>query len=92
MVAVVADLRLRTRLRQAAQHLNADEVTCDRILRSYELLSPFPHALIPFEVPSSAGYEVTVLSNGDPGILTTLAANTCLETFLTEIVGATRLE
>lgn len=72
----------------AAHNLEVDDSTRDRILGSYEYLSPFPDAVETLEALTANGHEVTVLSNGNPEMLATLAENAGLEEFLSEIISA----
>lgn len=72
----------------AAHDLDVDEATRDRILGSYEHLSPFPDAVETLERLATDGHEVTVLSNGNPEMLATLAANAGLDEHLSDIISA----
>ena len=72
----------------AAYDIDIDETTRDRILASYEHLSPFPDAVETLERLSADGHEVAVLSNGNPEMLATLAANAGLDEHPTEIISA----
>lgn len=68
--------------------LAADAETRERILGSYEELEPFPGAMDALEALSSAGHTVAVLSNGNPEMLSTLAANAGLSEALDAILSA----
>jgi len=68
--------------------LNPDTETRERIRRAYETLAPFPGATDILERLSTAGHTVCVLSNGNPEMLSTLAANAGLTDRLDGIVSA----
>lgn len=71
-----------------AHDIEVDEATRERILGSYEHLDPFPDAVETLERLSSDGHEVTVLSNGNPEMLSTLAENAGLDEHLSAIISA----
>ncbi|MFC5134243.1 MULTISPECIES: haloacid dehalogenase type II [Haloferacaceae] len=68
--------------------LAPDAETRERILGSYERLEPFPGAMDALEALSSTGHTVAVLSNGNPEMLSTLAANAGLSEALDALVSA----
>ena len=68
--------------------LDTEAETRDRILRSYEHLSPFPAAFAALERLADDGHVLTVLSNGNPEMLETLATNAGLDEYLSEIISA----
>lgn len=68
--------------------VEADEPTRERVLDAYEHLDPFPDAVETLTRLSEAGHTVTVLSNGNPEMLETLAANAGLTPHLDEIISA----
>ena len=72
----------------AAHDLDVDGETRDRILGSYEHLSPYPDAAETLERLAAGNVEVTVLSNGNPEMLATLAGNVGLDEHLSEILSA----
>jgi 2-haloacid dehalogenase len=72
----------------AAHDFDVDDATRDRILGSYEHLPPFHDAVETLDALAADGHEVTVLSNGNPEMLATLAENVGLDAHLSEIVSA----
>ena len=68
--------------------LDPDEETRERVLRSYETLAPFPGATDALASLSAAGHTVAVLSNGNPEMLSTLAATAGLAERLDDLVSA----
>ncbi|WP_313692769.1 haloacid dehalogenase type II [Halorarum halobium] len=68
--------------------VEADEPTRERVLDAYNHLDPFPAAVETLTRLSEAGHTVTVLSNGNPEMLETLAGNAGLATHLDEIISA----
>lgn len=72
--------------------VDADEATRDRILESYNHLDAYPAAVDTLTRLSDAGHTVTVLSNGNPEMLETLAANAGLASHLDDIISAHEVE
>ena len=68
--------------------LDVDDVTHERILESYERLDPYPDAVETLTRLSEAGHTVTVLSNGNPEMLETLADNAGLAPHLDDVISA----
>lgn len=68
--------------------VTADDSTRAALLDAYDRLDPYPDAAATLRRLSEAGHEVTVLSNGDPGMLTRLAGNAGLDGHLDRIVSA----
>ncbi|MFC7070927.1 haloacid dehalogenase type II [Halobaculum lipolyticum] len=66
----------------------ADDATREAILASYEHLDPYPDAVDTLTRLSEAGHTVTVLSNGNPGMLETLAENAGLAPHLDDVISA----
>ena len=64
-----------------------DETTRERVLTAYDHLDPFPDALDAL-ARLSEDYTVTVLSNGNPEMLATLAENTGIEAHLDDVISA----
>lgn len=69
-------------------NVDATEATRRRVLESYEHLDPYPDAVETLTRLSSAGHTVTVLSNGNPEMLETLAENAGLAAHLDDVVSA----
>ncbi|ESP89879.1 haloacid dehalogenase type II [Candidatus Halobonum tyrrellensis] len=65
-----------------------DESTRGTLLAAYDRLDPYPDAVETLDRLSEAGHEVTVLSNGDPEMLSALASNAGLDDHLDRIVSA----
>jgi len=68
--------------------LDVDDATHERILESYERLDPYPDAVETLTRLSEAGHTVTVLSNGNPEMLETLADNAGLTPRLDDVISA----
>ncbi|SHH67511.1 haloacid dehalogenase type II [Halobaculum gomorrense] len=68
--------------------VEADEPTRERILAAYEHLDPYPDAIETLTRLSEAGHTVTVLSNGNPEMLETLADNAGLAPHLDDVISA----
>ena len=68
--------------------LDATESEQDRIVGAYEHLDPYPDAVEAVERLGDAGYAVTVLSNGNPEMLATLAENAGLAPHLDDVISA----
>ena len=68
--------------------IEADRPTRERLLESYEHLDPYPDAVETLTRLSEAGHTVTVLSNGNPEMLETLADNAGLAPHLDDVVSA----
>ncbi|MFC7045489.1 haloacid dehalogenase type II [Halobacteriaceae archaeon GCM10025711] len=67
---------------------DVDERSRDRIRDAYNHLDPFPDAVEALERLGEAGYAVTVLSNGNPEMLATLAENAGLASHLDDVISA----
>jgi len=67
--------------------LDADEETAATIMAAYEHLEPF-ESWEPLDRLQAAGHDLYILSNGDPEMLETLAANTGMDEYLDGIVSA----
>lgn len=67
--------------------LEADQETVATVMAAYEHLEPF-ESWEPLERLQAAGQDLYVLSNGDPEMLETLAANTGMDEYLDGIVSA----
>ncbi|MFC5279369.1 haloacid dehalogenase type II [Halorubrum rubrum] len=68
--------------------LAPDAGTRERVLGSYEELEPFPGATETLESLSADGHAVTVLSNGNPEMLSTLAGNAGIDGALDALLSA----
>ncbi|WP_348613080.1 haloacid dehalogenase type II [Halobaculum rarum] len=68
--------------------VDADEATRERLLAAYEHLDPYPDAIETLTRLSEAGHTVTVLSNGNPEMLETLADNAGLAPHLDDVISA----
>lgn len=68
--------------------VEADDATRERILAAYEHLDPYPDAVETLTRLSEAGHTVTVLSNGNPEMLETLADNAGLAPHLDDVISA----
>ncbi|QZP36761.1 haloacid dehalogenase type II [Halobaculum magnesiiphilum] len=68
--------------------VEADDPTRERILAAYEHLDPYPDAIETLTRLSEAGHTVTVLSNGNPEMLETLADNAGLAPHLDDVISA----
>jgi 2-haloacid dehalogenase len=68
--------------------VEASEGERDRILDAYNHLDAFPGAVDALEALGEAGHPCVVLSNGNPEMLETLAANAGLAPALDDIVSA----
>ncbi|MFC7097569.1 haloacid dehalogenase type II [Halobaculum marinum] len=68
--------------------VDADDATRATILDSYNHLDPYPDAIDTLTRLSAAGHTVTVLSNGNPDMLETLAANAGLAPHLDDVISA----
>ncbi|QLG28617.1 haloacid dehalogenase type II [Halorarum halophilum] len=68
--------------------VEADEPIRERLLGAYEHLDPFPDAVETLTRLSEVGHTVTVLSNGNPEMLETLAENAGLSAHLDDVVSA----
>ncbi|MXR41810.1 haloacid dehalogenase type II [Halobaculum sp. WSA2] len=68
--------------------VDADGPTRERILAAYEHLDPYPDAIETLTRLSEAGHTVTVLSNGNPEMLETLADNAGLAPHLHDVISA----
>ncbi|MFC7136045.1 haloacid dehalogenase type II [Halobaculum litoreum] len=66
----------------------ADDATRARIRDSYNHLDPYPDAVETLTRLSDAGHTVTVLSNGNPEMLETLADNAGLAPHLDDVISA----
>jgi len=72
----------------AFYEVETGEATRERILDAYEHLDPVPGALAALEAFAEADYTQVVLSNGNPEMLETLAANAGLRPSLDDVVSA----
>lgn len=68
--------------------VDADAETREQILASYNYLDPYPDAVETLTRLSEAGHTVTVLSNGNPEMLETLADNAGLAPHLDDVISA----
>ena len=68
--------------------VDVDGATRERILAAYEHLDPYPDAIETLTRLSEAGHTVTVLSNGNPEMLETLADNAGLAPHLDDVISA----
>ncbi len=68
--------------------IEVDDATRERLLESYNHLDPYPDAVETLTRLSEAGHTVTVLSNGNPEMLETLAANAGLDAHLDDVISA----
>jgi len=66
---------------------DADEESTAAIMAAYEHLEPY-EPWDPLERLQDAGHDLYILSNGSPGMLETLAANTGMDEYLDGIVSA----
>lgn len=68
--------------------IEVDGATRERLLASYNHLDPYPDAVETLTRLSEAGHTVTVLSNGNPEMLETLAENAGLAPHLDDVISA----
>lgn len=72
--------------------VDADRDERDVILDAYNHLNPFSDTLDALAAFQDAGFEVTVLSNGNPEMLETLAANTGIDEHVDDMISAHEVE
>lgn len=72
--------------------VDVDRRERDAILESYNHLDPFDDTLDSLAQFQNAGFDVTVLSNGNPKMLETLAATTGIDEHIDDIISAHEVE
>ena len=68
--------------------IDRDEVETETILQSYEHLSPYDDAVAALEELSERDVQLSILSNGNPSMLETLAENADLDGYFEAIISA----